>query len=67
MMGVCERGLFAQRPVPPRRIQPNHGILGSMLRHNIRTNDRMDKEEVERATAKVIRGRNCLCLSWRAC
>ena len=38
---------------PRRRIQPNQGILGSMLRQHVRTNDRMDKEEVERATEQV--------------
>jgi hypothetical protein len=40
--------------LPRPRIQPNHGILGSMLRQHARTNDRMDKEEVERATEKVF-------------
>lgn len=42
-------------PQPRRRIQPNHGILGSLLRQHARNNDRMDKEEVDKATKLVWR------------
>jgi hypothetical protein len=36
-----------------RRLGPNSGTLGSILRHHIRTNTRMDAEEVALATKKV--------------
>jgi hypothetical protein len=46
-----------------RRLLPNNMSLGSLLRQQVRTNTRMDTEELELATKKV---RSCVIALFRS-